>query len=62
MKFGIKHFWSETPKVAKKIGYILLSINGAISITAGAMDCKTLSITAIICGITGKVITDLFTE
>jgi len=62
MKFGLKHFWSETPKVAKKVGNVLLYFSGAISVTAGAMEYKTLSITAIVCGIAGKFLTDLFAE
>jgi len=62
MNFGIKHFWEETPKIARKFGWYCLLLSASIEITAHAMEIPWLKGIAIGTGIAGKFISDCFAE
>jgi hypothetical protein len=62
MKKLLKNYWAPTPKKWCKLGDALLTVSTTITGFSIAMDHKTLAYTALICGILGKVITNLFTK
>jgi hypothetical protein len=62
MKQLLNNYWAPTPKKWRKLGDALLTVSTTITGFSIATDHKTLAYTALICGILGKVITNLFTE
>jgi len=62
MKQLLNNYWAPTPKKWRKLGDALLTVSTTITGFSIATDHKTLAYTALICGVLGKVITNLFTE
>jgi len=62
MKQLMKNYWSPTPKKWRKLGDALLGASTTITGFAIANDNKYIAYTALICGVLGKVITNLFTD
>ena len=62
MKQLMKNYWSPTPKKWRKLGDALLGASTTITGFAIANDSKYIAYAALICGVLGKVITNLFTE
>lgn len=62
MKVGIKHYEKPTPKKLRRLGDALLSVSTAITGAGIASDNKTLAIIALITGVAGKFLTNLFAE
>jgi hypothetical protein len=62
MKQLMNNYWAPTPIKMRKLGDALLTISSTITGYSIATDHKILAYTALICGVLGKVITNLFTD
>jgi len=62
MKQLMNNYWSSTPKKWRKLGDALLGASTTITGFAIANDNHYIAYAALICGVLGKVITNLFTE
>ena len=62
MKQLMNNYWSPTPKKWRKLGDALLGASTTITGFAIANDNHYIAYTALICGVLGKVITNLFTK
>lgn len=61
MQFGIKHFWSKTPKLMQRLGNLLFL--GATTGAAMQIDKSPMIATILfIMGVSGKVISNLFAD
>ena len=62
MKQLMNNYWAPTPMEMRKLGDALLGASTTITGFSIATDHKYIAYTALICGVLGKVITNLFTE
>ena len=62
MKQLMNNYWAPTPKKWRKLGDALLGVSSTIPGFANASDNHFIAYTALICGVLGKLITNLFTE
>ena len=62
MKFGIKSYYSPTPKKLRKIGDALLGSSQFITGYCVIMEEKYLALVCIILGTIGKFMTNLYSE
>ena len=58
----MNNYWAPTPKKWRKLGDALLGASTTITGFSIATDHKYIAYAALICGVLGKVITNLFTE
>jgi hypothetical protein len=62
MKQLMNNYWAPTPIKMRKLGDALLGASTTITGFAIANDNHYIAYTALICGVLGKVITNLFTD
>jgi hypothetical protein len=62
MKQLMNNYWAPTPMKMRKLGDALLGASTTITGFAIANDNHYIAYTALICGVLGKVITNLFTD
>jgi hypothetical protein len=62
MKFGIKHYWSPTPKSVRKFADSISAAALAVSSYAFMADYKVVAYIVLACAFVGKFLSNLFTE
>jgi hypothetical protein len=62
MKFGIKHYWSPTPKSVRKFADSLSAGALAVSSYAFMTDYKVVAYIVLASAFVGKFISNLFTD
>jgi hypothetical protein len=62
MKFGIKHYWSPTPKKIKKIADSLSAAALAVSAFSFVSDYKIVAYIILASAFVGKFLSNLFTD
>jgi hypothetical protein len=62
MKFGIKHYWSPTPKKIKKIADSLSAAALAVSAFSFVSDYKVVAYIILASAFVGKFLSNLFTD
>ena len=62
MKFGIKHYWSPTPKSVRKFADSLSAAALAVSSYAFMTDYKVVAYIVLASAFVGKFISNLFTD
>jgi hypothetical protein len=62
MKFGIKHYWSPTPKKIRKIADSLSAAALAVSAYTFMSDYKVVSYIVLASAFVGKFVSNLFAE
>lgn len=62
MKFGIKHYWSPTPKKIKKIADSLSAAALAVSAFSFVSDYKIVAYIILSSAFVGKFLSNLFTD
>ena len=62
MKFGVKHYWSATPKKIRKIADSLSASALAVSAYTFAADYKVVAYVVLASAFVGKFISNLFAE
>ena len=62
MKFGIKHYWSPTPKKIRKFADSLSAAALAVSSYAFMTDYKVVAYIVLASAFVGKFVSNLFTD
>jgi hypothetical protein len=62
MKFGMKHYWSPTPKSVRKFADSLSAAALAVSAYSFMTDYKVVAYVVLACAFIGKFISNLFTD
>lgn len=62
MKFGLKHYWTPTPKKIRKIADSLSAAALAVSAFSFAQDHKVIAYIVLASAFLGKFFSNLFTE
>lgn len=62
MKFGIKHYWSPTPKAVRKFADSMSAAALAVSSYAFMADYKVVAYIVLACAFVGKFFSNLFAE
>ena len=62
MKFGIKHYWSPTPKSVRKFADSLSAAALAVSSYAFMTDYKVVAYIVLATAFVGKFVSNLFAE
>lgn len=62
MKFGIKHYWSPTPKKIRKIADSLNAAALAVSAYTFMEDYKVVAYIVLACAFVGKFVSNLFAD
>jgi len=62
MQFGIKHYWSPTPKSVRKFADSLSAGALAVSSYAFMTDYKVVAYIVLACAFIGKFLSNLFTD
>ena len=62
MKFGIKHYWSATPKKIRKIADSISAGALAVSSYAFMTDYKLVADVVLACAVVGKFLSNLFAD
>lgn len=62
MKFGLKHYWSPTPKKIRKIADSLSASALAVSAYTFMTDYKVVAYIVLACAFIGKFLSNLFSE
>lgn len=62
MKFGIKHYWSATPKQVRKVADSLSAAALAVSAYTFMTDYKIVAYGVLACAFVGKFLSNLFAD
>lgn len=62
MKFGIKHYWSPTPKKIRKVADSLSAAALAVSAYTFMTDYKIVAYVVLACAFVGKFVSNLFAD
>jgi hypothetical protein len=62
MKFGLKHYWSPTPKQVRKFADSLSAASLAVSAYTFMSDYKVVAYIVLACAFVGKFISNLFAD
>ena len=62
MKFGMKHYWSPTPKKIRKIADSLSAAALAVSAYTFMTDYKIVAYVVLACAFVGKFVSNLFAD
>jgi hypothetical protein len=62
MKFGIKHYWSPTPKQVRKFADSLSAASLAVSAYTFMSDYKVVAYIILACAFVGKFVSNLFAD
>lgn len=62
MKFGIKHYWSPTPKKIRRIADSLSAAALAVSAYTFMTDYKVVAYVVLACAFVGKFVSNLFAD
>jgi hypothetical protein len=62
MKFGIKHYWSPTPKKVRKFADSLSAAALAVSAFSFVSDYKVVAYVVLTCAFVGKFLSNLFAD
>lgn len=62
MQFGLKHYWSPTPKIIRKVADSLSAAALAVSSYAFMTDYKVVAYIVLACAFVGKFLSNLFAE
>ena len=62
MKFGLKHYWSPTPKIIRKVADSLSAAALAVSSYAFMTDYKVVAYIVLACAFVGKFLSNLFAK
>jgi hypothetical protein len=62
MKFGLKHYWSPTPKKIRKFADSLSAAALAVSAYTFMQDYKLIAYIVLACAFVGKFVSNLFAD
>ena len=62
MKFGMKHYWSPTPKKVRKFADSLSAAALAVSAYTFMTDYKVVAYVVLACAFVGKFLSNLFAD